>query len=419
MRRGAATLIGRRARLRWIHLVLGGALLMPYFLLASVVVGPVMGETDLFSSLPAQLASFALALPIAASTALFPLVRPLSLTAARALCGIPAEEPASGPAGGRPARLRTCAWYTVHLAVGGVISGMTLSVPPFAVTLILLPFLDGLRHADLGALLAFGGPQQAVLAPLAGVGLLIALAGIAASTGLLLARAASALLGPTPADRLAAAEQRAAALARRNRLARELHDSVGHALSAVSLQASAARKVLDADPEFARQALAAIEETARRTVDELDTVLGVLREDDEEGRGSTLPPGPTLAELDELLARTHAAGVTVEHTVPGGLGRLPEPVSREAYRIVQEGLSNALRHAGQVAVRLWIALADEELEITMENPMPAERRPGTRGGGRGLRGVAERAALLRGSAQAAEDGGVWRLTVRLPVEGAR
>ncbi len=94
----------------------------------------------------------------------------------------------------------------------------------------------------------------------------------------LLARWAPELLGPTPADRLAAAEQRAADLAVRNRLARELHDAVGHALSAVTLQASAARRVLDHDPEFVREALAAIEDTTRRTVGELDAVLGVLRE---------------------------------------------------------------------------------------------------------------------------------------------
>ncbi|MGO4427993.1 sensor histidine kinase, partial [Streptomyces sp. MCAF7] len=186
-------------------------------------------------------------------------------------------------------------------------------------------------------------------------------------------------------------------------------------LSAVTLQASAARKVLDADPEFARQALAAIEETTRDAVGELDSVLGLLREDNESANGSggegngngnggdRTAPTPTLADLDGLLARTRAAGVTVVLTAPGPLDRLPPAVSREAYRIVQEGLSNALRHAGRVPVRLRIAertTEDRELEITMENPVErvsgSARRQRT-GGGRGLRGIAERTELLRGS----------------------
>ncbi|NUP42299.1 MAG: histidine kinase, partial [Streptomyces sp.] len=223
---------------------------------------------------------------------------------------------------------------------------------------------------------------------------------------------------------LAAAEERAARLASRNRLARELHDSVGHALSAVTLQASAARKVLDADPEFARQALAAIEETTRDAVGELDSVLGLLREDDEsanEDDGDRTPPAPTLADLDGLLARTRAAGVTVALSAPGPLDRLPPAVSREAYRIVQEGLSNALRHAGRVPVRLRIAectTEDGELEITMENPVENPVKQ-VSGGGRGLRGIAERTALLRGSCAWGPTGDGWRLTVRLPLGAVR
>ncbi|MGP3921835.1 sensor histidine kinase [Streptomyces sp. 8N616] len=472
MRRTARALIGRRARLRWVHLVLGGALLMPYFLLASVAVGPLAPDRNVFTALPLQLAAYALALPVAALTAFFPLVRPLSVAAIRALCGVPAESLAGGPAQSRAARIRTAAWYTLHLALGGVISGATLAVPPFSAVLVVLPLFAGLRDPRLGVPEVFDGAGLA-LAPVAGVAVLIALAAVAAAAGALLARCAPVLLGPTPADRLAVAEERAATLAQRNRLARELHDSVGHALSAVSLQASAARKVLDAEPEFAREALAAIEETARRTVGELDTVLGLLRDGEDRGgedEEAARAPGPTLAELGGLLDRTRAAGAAVEPTTLGDLGGLPDVVSREAYRIVQEGLGNALRHAGQVPVRLWIALDEGELEIRMENPVVARRdeagraeadrgakagrsegergdapsagtgRDGTGrggtgrggtgrggtgrgeagcGGGRGLRGIAERAALLHGSSSAGENGGVWRLTVRLPVGAAR
>ncbi|MEB3967198.1 histidine kinase, partial [Streptomyces kunmingensis] len=234
----------------------------------------------------------------------------------------------------------------------------------------------------------------------------------------LLARWAPALLGPTPKDRLAVAEARAADLAVRNRLARELHDTVGHALSAVTLQASAARRVLNSDPDFAREALAAIEDTTRRTVGELDAVLGVLRE---AGDASGTTPAPTLADdLDGLLRRTRAAGLTVDASLGIDPARVPPLVSREAYRIVQEALSNVLRHAG-TRVDLRLAHEEDALRITAENPLqqPAQGAAQSRpGGGHGLRGIADRARLLGGSAaagRAEEDDGVWRLAVRLPM----
>lgn len=97
--------------------------------------------------------------------------------------------------------------------------------------------------------------------------------------GALLSRAAPWFLGPSAAERIAAMESEAVKLAERNRLARELHDSVGHALSVVTLQAGAAGRVLDSDPAFAREALGAIEESARAALEDLDHVLGLLRDD--------------------------------------------------------------------------------------------------------------------------------------------
>ena len=230
-------LFGRRARRRWIHLILGGALAMPYVLVGSVVIGPLTGVSDVFTSLTLQLGSFAVGLPLAAVTALFPLTRPISVAAVRALCGVPADALADGPPRSRAARGRTVAWFTLHLGFGGVLSGMTLALPPFAVTLMALPLFAGLRDSALALPEVLHHTWALALAPVAGAAMLVALAGCAAVAGALLARWAPVLLGPTPADRLAAAERRAADLAVRNRLARELHDSVGHALSAVTLQA--------------------------------------------------------------------------------------------------------------------------------------------------------------------------------------
>ncbi|MFI2199269.1 sensor histidine kinase [Streptomyces sp. NPDC020192] len=405
-------LFGGRARRRWIHLILGGALAMPYVLLGSLVVGPLTGVDDVFGSLPLQLGSFAVGLPIAAVTSLFPLTRPLESAAVRSLCGIDAEALAHGPARTRAERVCTAAWFTLHLGLGGIIAGMSLAVPPFAVVLIVLPLFAGLRHSPLALPEVLDHGWALALSPVAGLATLLALAACAAGCGALLARWAPALLGPTPQDRLAAAEARAADLAVRNRLARELHDSVGHALSAVTLQASAARRLLDTDPEFVREALAAIEETTRRTVGELDAVLGVLRDGDAPGTA----PAPTLAtDLAGLLRRTRAAGQPVTAAVDTDPAALPPLVSREAYRIVQEGLSNALKHAGApVAVRIGTAAG--HLEITVENPLGAAPAPRP-GGGHGLRGIADRVRLLGGTAQAGPAEDIWRLHVRLPLEG--
>ncbi|MFD4833024.1 sensor histidine kinase [Streptomyces uncialis] len=422
--RGLSALYGRRALRRWTHLVLGGALSMPYYLVGSVVLVSLGTEIGgpAFLGPPHVLALMA-GLPLAAVTALFPPTRPLSVTAVRALCGIgDGTELADGPARSGAARGRTAVWFTLHLAVGAVTSGTTLAVVPFASVVLLLPVFPGLRTGPLGELYRGGGAWALVLSPLAGAAMLLLLAGCVALAGALLARAAPALLGPAPADRLAEAERRAADLAVRGRLARELHDSVGHALSAVTLQAVAARKVLDTDPGFVREALAAIEETTRRTVGELDAVLGVLRDTGE--RGTTAPPPTLETDLDGLLRRTRAGGALIDTTLdpgPHGFGALPPQVSREAYRIVQEALSNALRHAGAgVRVDLTVTVADGNLDITAHNPLPRPADTAPRpGGGHGLRGIADRARLLGGRTESGAREDRWLLRVRLPLRAPR
>ncbi|MFJ9648452.1 sensor histidine kinase [Streptomyces sp. NPDC101206] len=427
---GSGRLLGSRARLRWVHLILGGALLMPYFLLAQVVVGVIAG-TNALASTPLTFIAYGVSVPLAAVTGLLGLVRQMSVVAVRALCGVPGERLAEGPARSWAARGRTAAWWSLHLGIGALVSGMSLAVPPMAVVLLLLPFVSALRDMPVGSGLLSTAADPYV-SPFLGIGLLVGLVLCAAGAGALLARLAPVLLGPTPADRLAAAEERAADLAVRNRLARELHDAVGHALSAVTLQAVAARRVLDSDPAFVREALAAIEDTTRRTVGELDTVLGLLRDGDPARPDAA--PAPTLAaDLDGLLARTRAAGTTVtSRQDPGPAGdwaQLPEIASREAYRIVQEGLSNALRH-GAGPVELHIAVTDardapggkdgthRELEITMTNPPgTGEALPDRTTGGRGLHGAAERAALLGGTVEAGPHAGLWRLRAVLPLGG--
>lgn len=294
---------------------------------------------------------------------------------------------------------------------------MTLAGVPFAVFLMTSP-LGGPPVAELLQFWQDRGFPSWLPGPLMGLALTLLILSTSAGLGTLLARWAPVLLGPTPDERVAAAERRATVLAQRNRLARELHDSVGHALSAVGIQASAAARVLRSDPDFAEEALQAIGETARAAVAELDAVIGLLREED---RADAEPAGPTLAGLDDLLRQLARTGLNVDAELPPGLDRLPAASSREAYRIVQEGLTNVLRHAGPTApAGLRLGLAAGRLEIELTNPLgPA--RPSRPGGGRGLRGIGERAAVLHGGCEAgpADDGTTWRLAVWLPVGGTR
>ncbi|MBM7170667.1 histidine kinase, partial [Streptomyces sp. G44] len=164
----AIALFGRRTRRRWIHLILGGALAMPYMFVGSVIVGPLIGDDQFFGSLSSQLASFTAGLPLAAITALFPLTRPMSAAAVRALCAVPDDSLAEGPARGRVARGRTAAWFTLHLGLGGIISGMSLALPPFACVLIVLPLFVVFGDSSIGLPEVFGEPWMVALSPVIG-----------------------------------------------------------------------------------------------------------------------------------------------------------------------------------------------------------------------------------------------------------
>ncbi len=311
---------------RYAHLILGGAICVPYGTLGGSL-GP----------WPVGVAVAGILLPVA--TGLLGPVRDVEVTAARALLDVPAKD-------WRPGPWRGAAWFVAHLAAGCTVSILTLV-----------------------ALTQF---------PLA----LIPLVWVVAGAGALLARLAPMLLGPTPTEQLAI-------LAERNRVARELHDSVGHALGVVAIQAAAAERVLDSNPEFAREALRHIAASARDGQRDLDHVLGLLREEPS-------APAPDLGDLG--------------FEVSGDLQRVPGAVSREAYRIIQEGLTNAARHgAGEPSVT--IAVREDQLELELTNAVGLARP----GGGRGLLGIEERVAILRGRMSAGSEAGVWRLKVELPL----
>ncbi|MGW2420827.1 sensor histidine kinase [Streptomyces sp. NPDC001709] len=242
----------------------------------------------------------------------------------------------------------------------------------------------------------------ALLTPLA----LLALYGVVVGLGELITACARRLLGPSAAERVAALEERTEQLLERTRIARELHDSIGHALTVAVVQAGAARAA--GDPEFTNRALDAIEETGRAALEDLERVLGVLRE-----TGRPVSARPTLADADRLLESARASGANVDAEVTGPVAAVPGPVSREGYRILQEALTNVLRHAGAVPVRVRVTVADGTLALEVRNPLPGAIPAPSRGSG--LRGIRERAALLGGSAVAGPDQGDWQVRAELPI----
>ncbi len=406
--------IRRSTYRRWVHLILGGAVLVPFVLLVAMVVPSILPGFIQAEPLLVIGASLVLVFGTMVLIALIPAVRVIEGTAARELLGDRVPPHATRATVSWLSRWLSTGWFVLHLFLGGVISILTLALPPTVVVSFSVPF-TGTMHI-LGSRLAFPAGWAGAWVPAVGVLCLIVLVYLVFWASELLIRLAPWLLGPTAVERLAELEARTDQLAERNRLARELHDSVGHALSVVTIQASAAGRVLDSDPAFARKALGAIEDSARAALEDLDHVLGLLRE---ENTGATTPQW-TLADLSVLLDKTRIAGLTVESTVEGSLAAVPAAVSREAYRIVQEGLTNVLRHAGKVPVALRLAADDDRLELDLSNPigeLPA--RSLRRGGGHGLRGMRDRVTVLRGQMTAGPADGQWLVSVRIPLRMVR
>jgi signal transduction histidine kinase len=212
------------------------------------------------------------------------------------------------------------------------------------------------------------------------------------------------------------AEAEAAIVEERSRIARELHDVVAHAISVIVLQARGGRKVLDEEPAEARQALDAIERTASQALGEMRRLLGLLRESDEE---LALAPQPTLARLDDLVTRVREAGLPVELTIEGEPGDLPPGVDLSAYRIVQEALTNALKHAGPATAHVTVRYGDGELDLEVAD----DGAGGTSNGGakgHGLTGIRERVAVFGGDVEAGlrPEGG-YGVRARLPFASER
>ncbi|WP_018353137.1 sensor histidine kinase [Longispora albida] len=297
---------------------------------------------------------------------------------------------------------RTGAWLALTTGLGSTLMGLTglfllLAVGPVWIWLAGQP--------DPGYAI-MGWKVEGAWNAVVGLFFLALAVAVTAGSTLLFRRLAPVLLGPTAAEKLAVIEEERAVLAHRNRLARELHDSIGHTLTTATIQAAVAGRAVGSDPELARRAMQSIEESSRLALEDLDHVLGVLR-DDPAGRA----PARGLPDVPELISRIRQAGAVVADELPGAGTRIPVAVSREAYRIVQEGLTNALRHgASPISVR--VSAVPGALEIEIHNPVPGEVAAVP--SGRGLTGLAERAQVLGGTLTSGPVPDGWLLHARLP-----
>jgi signal transduction histidine kinase len=201
----------------------------------------------------------------------------------------------------------------------------------------------------------------------------------------------------------------------RARISRELHDVVAHHVSVIAVQAGAAWEEATTDP--AREALGLIQRTSRQVLAELRSMLDVPRAD---GVGPALAPQPSLLEVDRLVAQSQSAGLPVELVIAGEPCPLPALLGLAAYRVVQEALTNTLRHAGPAHARVEVRYGDNLLELEVTDDGRATAGQTDNGsGGRGLIGMRERVALLGGELEVGpRPGGGFRVAAVIPIDGA-
>lgn len=301
----------------------------------------------------------------------------------------------------------TAAGYSTH---GPIILAL-------AVALFFVPSTDHLlRSAALGALtvILFGAATAVALGPGAFV---------PAAAGTIAVVVAALGIGHAVAfNRLRTAEAKEAEAQRRLteerlRIARELHDVVAHTISVINVQAGVAAHVIDEQPEMAREALLVIKTTSTEALRELRGILGVLRE---ETGGEATEPAPGLAQLPVLIDTSLRAGVATKLDIRGVARPLAPAVDLAAYRIVQESLTNVLRHAGPASADVKVAYEDERLVIEVTDDGDGGRHGhGESGGGAGLgiAGMRERAAAVGGELETGPRlGRGFRVRASLPVE---
>ncbi|MFP3463944.1 sensor histidine kinase [Leifsonia sp. SIMBA_070] len=214
------------------------------------------------------------------------------------------------------------------------------------------------------------------------------------------------------AERTREEEARRRVTEERLRIARDLHDAVAHQIAVISLNAGVASSSLDARPERAQEALATIRAASRSVLGEIGDLLAVLRSDEAADVGAT--PQPGLESLDELIGQFDRSGLRVHLRVDGDPSRVAGAVSRVGYRVVQEALTNALKHGDEGRAHILVEV-DDALTITVVNPMAMAGERNAHSSGLGLVGLRERVAAVRGTVEAGLTAASWKLVARIPL----
>ncbi len=417
---------GARTVRAGVYLVLGGIVASTYVLLAQAFVtmltrpGSPVAAVAVLACVTAVLGAVP---PFLVS------VRTLEVLAVRIFLDVDVPVPSGRPT---PAtRWRAASWYGLHLVLGAAVVGGLL---------VLVPVALQLGFGALGLdVLGDDTPVPWDSVPAAGwaaiaVAMVLAIPLVTVAGAAVLRQAAPALLGPDQAERIAELEAGGRRLAERARLAQELHDSVGNALTVTVLQAAAAERTLDRDPDAARRALTAIAETGRSALAELDHVLGLLRGESPPAAGDVRHPPRTLDDVPALVAQVRAGGADVvlddlRGSEPGRRA-VPLVVSHEAYRVVQESLTNAVRHAPEAPV--GVRLTDDGTALAVEvvnavrgtdgGPRGAAAYDASGPGRRGLAGMRDRVRSLGGrldagpsAASSGHEGPVWTVRATFPL----
>jgi signal transduction histidine kinase len=306
-------------------------------------------------------------------------------------------------------------------ALSGVHSGAPI-IPIVAALLALYAVgsrTEGWRFWTGGALALVAGCATTLIREGASTDLIAALA--TPAVGLMIGRALGVLrlesdVFEERASRLERERDAHAKLAvaeERSRIARELHDIIGHSISVMGVQAGAVRRVLNPDQQREREMLLAVEQVGRQAVGEMRRLIGLLRTD-ESGIGDSRP---SLRRVEQLVAEMRQAGLAVEMRVEGELGRLPPGPDLAGYRILQEALTNALKHAPGADVSAAVRCNGEWLEIEVLNASSGTRGPRNGNLGHGLLGMRERTSLYGGNLTTGmrRDGG-FAVRARIPLE---
>ncbi len=335
--------------------------------------------------------------------------------------GLAATATGTLPVAARRARpLLALALVTATIVILNVSAGPPSSVA-FVVgwicTLYGLAVWAGRRNFVIGCGTLFGGISVASIQEHAGVAGILAFAGIPLFAMVLVrrivherdARADALVARADTLEREQELRLREAAELERSTIARELHDVVAHKVSVMVVQAGAERSILDSGATSTEETLRTIETTGREALVELRRLLGVLRSGESESRA----PQPTLEDVDALVAQVRDAGVDVELRIEGERRRLAPGVELSAFRIVQEALTNVLKHAGGAHALVALRFEGAELEIEVRDEGGVEHAPGP-GTGHGLLGIRERVALHGGRVDAGPTGDGYTVRAWLP-----